>query len=175
MGTRPTSAWSAGVSSAQTHDRSGLPPFPVLCPGAPRCWTAPGLRLWCADGTSSAQWTICVLSLRLLRLRWEEARKGRWARGGHAYPQALLLPGRHRGSVEGKIPVPLRILLSTRLLHMKEATDRFMRDTKRCCHDAQRFLLLHHTMQHGRPQGSGKTVCRLLWPWPPLLDHWEMP
>jgi len=40
MGNRPTSAWSAGVSSASTHDRSGLPPFPVPGPGAPRCCTA---------------------------------------------------------------------------------------------------------------------------------------
>ena len=53
----------------------------------------------------------------------------------------------------------------------KEATDRFRRDTIRGCYGAQRFLLLHHTMQHRQPLGSGKSVFRLLWPWPPLLDH----
>ena len=59
-----------------------------------------------------------------------------------------------------------------RLLRMKkEATDRFRRDTIRGCHGAQRFLLLHHTMQHRRPLGSGKAVCRVLWSWTPMLDH----
>jgi len=53
----------------------------------------------------------------------------------------------------------------------KEATDRFRRDTIRGCYGAQRFLLLHHTMQHRRPLGSGKTVWGLLWFWMPMLDH----
>src|SRR5436309_3717727 len=56
-----------------------------------------------------------------------------------------------------------------RLLRMKKkATDRFMRDAIGCCHGAQRFLLLHHTMQHRRPLGSGKAVCRVLWSWTPM-------
>ena len=53
----------------------------------------------------------------------------------------------------------------------KKATDRFVRDARGGCYCAQRFLLLHHTTPHRRPLGSGKSVCRLLWPWPPLLDH----
>src|SRR6266566_7514659 len=58
-----------------------------------------------------------------------------------------------------------------RLLPLKKATDRFRRDTVGGCHFSQRLFLLHHTTQHRRPLGSGKSVCRLLWPWPPLLDH----
>ena len=75
---------------------------------------------------------------------------------------------------EGHRPggVPLRFWLSTRLLKMKKkATDRFVRDARGGCYCAQRFLLLHHTTQHRRLLGSEKSVCRLLWPWPPLLDH----
>ncbi len=67
--------------------------------------------------------------------------------------------------------VQLRFLLSMLLMRMKKATDRFRRDTIRGCHGAKRFLLLHHTLQHRRPLGSGKTVCRLLWSWSPMLDH----
>ena len=40
MGTHPASAWSAGVVPAQTPQMSCLPPSPVPCPGASRCWTA---------------------------------------------------------------------------------------------------------------------------------------
>ncbi len=36
----PASAWSAGVVPAQTPQMSCLPPSPVPCPGASRCWTA---------------------------------------------------------------------------------------------------------------------------------------
>ena len=110
-----------------------------------------------------------MLSLHLQTRHGENARKGRWAGGGHTHPQALLLPGRHRASVGGAGPVPLRFLLSTRLLDMKqEATDGFLRDTIGSYHCTERFLLLHHTLHHGRPLGSGKTVCRLLWPWPSM-------
>jgi len=106
--------------------------------------------LLCADETSSAQGTICVLSLHLLTLRREDARKGRGAGGDHAHPQALLLPGRHRASVGGKVPVELRFWLPTLLLDMKhDATDRFMRDTIRCCYGTERFLQLYHTLHHG--------------------------
>src|SRR2546423_3251012 len=90
----------------------------------------------------------------------------------HAHLPALLLPGCHRAWVAGTEPVPLRFLLSTQLLDMKQnAADRFVRDPIRGCHCTERFLLLHHTLHHGRPVGSRKTVCWLLWPWPPLLDH----
>jgi hypothetical protein len=54
---------------------------------------------------------------------------------------------------------------------LKKARDRFKRDTVGGCHFSQRFFLLHHTTQHRRPLGSGKSVCRLLWPWLPMLDH----
>jgi len=58
------------------------------------------------------------------------------------------------------------------LLRMKkEATDRFRRDTVGGCHWTERFVLLHHTLHHGRPLGSGKTVCWVLWSWTPMLDH----
>jgi hypothetical protein len=64
MGNRSASARSAGVVPALTHDRPCLPPFsrPLS-----RCSLLsshlPLLRLWCIDGTSSAQWTSTVLSL----------------------------------------------------------------------------------------------------------------
>ena len=46
-----------------------------------------------------------------------------------------------------------------------------MGDTIRLRHSWERFVLLHNTMHHCRPLPSGKTVCRLLWPWTPVLDH----
>ncbi|OLD83383.1 MAG: hypothetical protein AUF64_04800 [Chloroflexi bacterium 13_1_20CM_54_36] len=85
--------------------------------------------------------------------------------------QALLLPGRHRASVAGKVPVPLRFLLSTLLMYMKKATDRFRRDSISCCNCAERFLLLHHTMYYCRPVFSGKTVFRVYRPWSPFANH----
>jgi hypothetical protein len=116
----------------------------------PLLYRPPVLRCLCADETSSVQWPICVLCLHLQTLRREDARKGRGAGGDHAHPQALLLPGRHYASVGGTVPVELRFWLSTLLLDMKhDATDRFMRDTIRCCHGTERFFLLHHTMHHG--------------------------
>jgi hypothetical protein len=130
------------------------------------------LRLVCADVINSAQWTIAVPCLHLLTRCRQEAKKGRGAGGDHAHPQALLLPRRHRASVGGTGSVVLRFWLSTRLLSMKdEATDRFMGDTIRFRHCWERFVLLHHTMHHCWPWPSGKTVCRLLWPWTPLLAH----
>ena len=91
------------------------------------------------------------------------------------HPQALLLPGRHRASVGGAGPLPLCFWLSTRLLHMKQdAADRFMRDTRGGCNSTERFVLLHHTLHHGWPVRSGKTVLWLLWPRPPMLDHRRM-
>jgi hypothetical protein len=46
-----------------------------------------------------------------------------------------------------------------------------MRDTIRGCYGAQRFLLLHHTLHHCRPVGSGNIVCRVRWPWTPVLHN----
>ena len=84
-------------------------------------------------GPAAHSWTICVLSLNLLPLCREDARKGRCAGGDHAHPQALLLPGCHRASVLGTITAQLSFLLSILLLNMMhDATDRFMRDTI-CC------------------------------------------
>ena len=53
----------------------------------------------------------------------------------------------------------------------KNATDRFMRDTIRCCYGAEGFLLLHHTMNDQRPVFSGKTVCGVFWPWSPFANN----
>ncbi len=62
------------------------------------------------------------------------------------------LSGRHRASAVGIETAQLRILLSTLLGDMKQkATDRFVRDTIRGCYGAERFVLLHHTLHHGRP------------------------
>src|SRR6266851_932453 len=55
MGNRPASAWSAGVSCAETHDRSGLPPFPVPGPGTTRCCTAFLCYACCVPMRSAAQ------------------------------------------------------------------------------------------------------------------------
>jgi hypothetical protein len=78
MGNHPASAWSAGVVPGPTHDRSCLPPFSrPLSRSSPLLDRAPRLGLWCADGTSSAQWTIGVPSLHLLRRHREEASKER--------------------------------------------------------------------------------------------------
>ena len=86
--------------------------------------------------------------------------------------QALLLPGYHRAFVVGKVPGPLRFLLSTLLISMKKnATDRFMRDTIGSCYRAQGFLLLHHTMNNQRPVFSGNTVFGVFWPWSPFAHH----
>jgi hypothetical protein len=72
--------------------------------------------------------------------------------GTRCIRQLSRLSGRHRASVGGTGPVPLRFWLSTPLLDMKQdAADRFVRDPIRCCHGTERFLLLHHTMHHRRP------------------------
>jgi hypothetical protein len=63
-------------------------------------------------------------------------------------------------------------LLSTLLMNMKhDATDRFMRDSIRGCYCAERFLLLHHTMNDHRPVFSGETVVRVFRPWSSVLDQ----
>ena|SRR2546430_295538 len=105
-------------------------------------------------------------------LHREDAKKGRCAGGDHVHLQALLLPGRHRASVVGTVPVQLRFLLPALLMRMKKnATDHFMRDSIRCCNCTERFLLLHHTLHHRWPLGSGNTVCRVLWPWLPFANN----
>jgi len=103
--------------------------------------------------------------------RYKERSMCRW--GPHA-SAALLLPGCHRASVEGKAPVPLRFWLSTLLLDMKhDATDRFMRDTILLCNRKKWLVVLHHTMNDHRPVFSGNAVVRVFWPWPPFANHWR--
>src|SRR2546421_5153303 len=159
--------------SLQTHDRSGFQPFPVLCPGAPHCRptlicsarsvpTGPAAH----DGPSPSFPCTCR--------HWAGKMQGKvdvqvGTTRIHKFSccQDVIVP-----LLLGKVAVPLRFWLSTRLLDMKQDTaDRFMRDPIRGCHCTERFVLLHHTLHHGRPVGSRKTVCWLLWPWPPLLDH----
>jgi hypothetical protein len=75
-----------------------------------------------------------------------QARKGRWAGGDHTHPQAL--------SAFRKLSClcQRKRTWTVTLLDMKHhATDRFRRDPICGCHDAKRFLLLHHTLHHGRP------------------------
>src|SRR6266566_1350975 len=152
MGKHPASAWSAGAQPAPTHDQSGLQPFPALCPGALRCRTtrlyytcsvstrrgahdrpSPSFPCTCKHGSGKRQGKVDV-EVGTTRIR-----------------KLSRLSGHHRASV-GAGPVPLRFLLSTLLLRMKQDTaDRFMRDPIRGCHFSQRFLLLHHTLPHRRP------------------------
>ena len=69
----------------------------------------------------------------------------------------------------------LHFLLSTLLLDMEhDATDRFMRDTICCCYGAERFLLLHHTVNDHRPVFRGNTVCRVFRSWSSVLDNWRI-
>ena len=173
LGNHPASAWRTGGEPAHTPQVVLLAAF-----SRPLSWCfqvldrPPVLRLWCADETSSAQGTIGVPSLHLLTLRREEARKGRWAGGDHAHPQALLPSGHHRASVGGTGPVPLRFWPSTLLLHMKhEATDRFRRDPILLCNRTKWFVVLHHTMDDHRPAFSGKSVFGVFWPWSPFATH----
>jgi hypothetical protein len=46
-----------------------------------------------------------------------------------------------------------------------------MRDTVCSCHRAERFLLLHYTMNDHRPVFSGNTVVRVFRPWTALANH----
>jgi hypothetical protein len=52
-----------------------------------------------------------------------------------------------------------------------EATDRFVRDSIRCCHGTERFVVLHHPMNDHRLVFNGKTVCGVCWPWSPFATH----
>jgi len=77
------------------------------------------------------------------------------------------LPGRHRASAVGNVPVQLRIFLDMKY----DATDRFMRDTIRGCYGAERFLLLYHTIYNSRPVFSRNTIVRVFWPWSPFANN----
>jgi hypothetical protein len=52
-----------------------------------------------------------------------------------------------------------------------DATDRFMRDSICGCYSAERFLLLHNTMNHCLPVFSGNTVVRVFRPWSPISNN----
>src|SRR5437764_9258997 len=121
MGNHPASTWSAGGVPTPNHDRFFLPPFsrPLsrYCPLLDR----PSLLcLWCADETSSAQWTICVPSLHLLTWHREDASKERSM--GSCAPHASISSLAARTSScsgGGTGPAQLRFLPSTLLLDMK--------------------------------------------------------
>jgi hypothetical protein len=68
--------------------------------------------------------------------------------------------------------VQLRFLLYVLLSSStNDATDRFMRDTVSCCHFAERFLPLKHTLHHHRPVFRGNTVFRVFWPWTSFANN----
>ena len=46
-----------------------------------------------------------------------------------------------------------------------------MRDTICSCHCAERFLLLHHTMNDHRPVFSGNAIFRVFWPRSPFANN----
>jgi hypothetical protein len=88
LGNHSASAWSAGVEPGETPRLVLLAAFSRPQPRCyPLSYRPPVLRWLCADGTSSAQWTICVPCPHLQTLRREDARKGRCAGGGHTHPQ----------------------------------------------------------------------------------------
>ena len=49
-----------------------------------------------------------------------------------------------------------------------------MRDTIGCCHYAERFLLLYHTVYHYRPVFSRYTVVWVFWPWSSFVNNRRM-
>ena len=201
-GNQHASAWSAGGEPTPTPQVILLAAFSrPLSRDLALVYHAPVLRLWCADGTSSAQLTLPVMSLHSQMVHGEEARtmphpvgkpslcraSGSWHYSA-ATRDGLMVADRARKQwlssigtrkrvcrFEGLRPggVPLRFLLSKRLMATmkKDATDRFVRDSIGGGHGVQRFLLLHHTPHHGWPRGSRKTVCRRLWPWTLMLPH----
>ncbi len=79
--------------------------------------------------------------------------------------------GLHRRSVRAQ----LCSLLSMLFLNMKhDATDRFMRATIGC-YGAERFFLLHHTLQDNRPQVSWNTIVRMFRSWSSALEKRRVP
>jgi hypothetical protein len=203
-GIQHASAWSAGTQPAPIPQVILLAAFSrPLSRYLPLLDHAPVLRLWSAEGTSSAHLTLPVMSLHSQMVHGEEARtmphpvgKPSLCRASGYWPSSaatrdgLMVADRARQQgppsigtrkracrFEGRRPagVPLRFLLSTRLLHMKKkATDRFVRDSIGGCYCAQRFLLLHHTLRHHRPVFSGKTVSRVFGPRSSLLEKRRM-
>ena len=194
------SAWSAGGEPAQTPQVTLLAAFSrPLSRYLPLLDRPPVLRLWCADGTSSAHLTLPVMSLHSQMVHGEDARNmphpvgkpSLWRASGYrrysAAPRdGVMVVDRARQQwlpsigtrkracrFEGLRPVgvPLRFLLSTLLMQMKKkATDRFVRDSIRGGYGAQRFLLLHHTLHHHRPVFSGNSVLRVFRPRSSVLD-----
>ncbi len=78
----------------------------------------------------------------------------------------------HRRTIRAQ----LRSLVSMLFLNMKhDATDRFMRDAICGCYSAERFLLLHHTLQDSRPQVSWTTIVWLFRPWSSALEKRRVP
>jgi hypothetical protein len=123
-------------------------PHPV---GKPSLWRASGSWRYCAATYDS-------------RLVAERARE-QWLPSIGTRKRACRLEGLR------PVGVPLRFLLSRLLMPMKKATDRFMRDTIRCCYGAQGFLLLHHTMHDQRPVFCGNTIFGMSWPWSPFANY----
>ena len=173
--------------------------FPSHVQVLPVVYRPPVLRLFCADGTSSAPLTLPIMSLHSQMVHGEDTRNmphplgkpSLWRVSGYWRYSAATLDGimvadrareqwlpsigtRKRAyRFEGLRPVgvPLRFLLSRLLMLMKKATDRFMRDTIRCCYGAQGFLLLHHTMHDQRPMFCGNTIFGMSWPWSPFANY----
>src|SRR5258708_5214182 len=142
------------------------------CPGTTRCCTALLCYACCvpmrpaAHGGPAASFPARVDSMQG---RGKERSRCRWRPRTCASALAARMSSRlcHR-----RVPVPLRVLLSSLLMRMqKNTTDRFVRDTIRCCHGAQGFLLLHHTINDQWPVFSGNAVFRVFWPWSPFAPH----
>jgi hypothetical protein len=171
-GNQLVSVCSTIVEPMQTPKLVLLAAFPrTLSSCYPLLYRPPVLRLLCANETCSAKWTICVACWLLLYLCIGKGKGKPMCSENHTELQALLLPGRIRASVVGIVTAQLRILLSTLLLDMKhDATNRFIRDSMRCCYNAQRFFQLQHTMYDCRPEFSGDTVFWIFRPWLPVLE-----
>jgi len=157
---------------SQTHVRPSLSPFPASGPGTTRCCTALLCYACCVPMRSAAHSGPAAsfpAPVDSMQGRCKERSRCRLRPRTCASSLAARISSRlcHR-----KVPIPLRFLLSTLLMRMKKnATDRFMRDTIRCCYGAQGFLLLHHTMNDHRPVFSGNTVFGVFWPWSPFANH----
>jgi hypothetical protein len=82
-----------------------------------------------------------------------------------------ILPTSKIATTLGMVTLQLRFLLPTLLLDMKhDATDRFMRDSIRCCYNVERFFLLQQTMYYCRPKFSENAVVLMSRPWSSMLN-----
>jgi len=137
IGSHPDSAWSVGVEPGQTHKHPCLPPSPVPCPGVTLCCTTLLCYACCVPRRPKAHsGPTASFPAPCLQVQGSCEQKSR-CRWGRSVIASSLAAGRHRASVVGKVPGPLRFLLSRLLMHMKKkATDRFMRDTIRCGYGA---------------------------------------